>query len=353
MQGIIVVPNGDVWALDFGDDKVVHMLKGDPSRAKFYCKSTDGKPNKESPCKLSGPFHLAINQLDRTWISNAMGDTVTRFPASDPSKVECCQPVGKAARGWQSTTRAIAWITNTFGAGLTLETKLRILRLKLVGGALAAIDQIAIKELLAHPGLGSVSILRPDGSPWLGSPINCIWGACAVPIDGNEHAWVARFAPNGGIVQLCGARTETCPPRHEDWRCHLPTRRLQGRRQCRCWSRRQSILRAMSARSKICRILPRATGARGRPLDPLLRTGIRGVLRHGQACACAAHRSGAPALMAMSRRKLGSKGMMRRSRVGRRLLPLSALGRLGSASERSLSERFSKTRPTGTRWEYA
>src|SRR5262245_47037019 len=39
MQGIIVAPNGDVWALDFGDDKVVHLPKGDPSKAKFYCES--------------------------------------------------------------------------------------------------------------------------------------------------------------------------------------------------------------------------------------------------------------------------------------------------------------------------
>jgi hypothetical protein len=34
------------------------------------------------------PFHLAIDQQDRIWITNVVGDTVTRFPASDPSKVE-------------------------------------------------------------------------------------------------------------------------------------------------------------------------------------------------------------------------------------------------------------------------
>ncbi len=94
MQGIIVTPNGDVWALDFGDDKVVYMPKGDPTKAKFYCQSTDGKPNKDSPCKLNGPFHLAIDQQDRIWITNAIGDTVTRFPASDPSKVEVFPPGG-------------------------------------------------------------------------------------------------------------------------------------------------------------------------------------------------------------------------------------------------------------------
>jgi hypothetical protein len=212
MQGIIVAPNGDVWALDFGDDKVVHMSEGDPSKAKFYCESTDGKPNKDSPCKLSGPFHLAIDQQDRIWITNAIGDTVTRFPASNPSEVEVLPTGGHSGKGMAIDSQGNAWITNTLGTGMTLETKLRILELKLTGSALAAIDQVVLKDLLGHPGLGSVSILRPDGSPMPGSPVDGIWGAWAVSIDGNDHAWVAQFAPNGGIVQLCGARTETCPP---------------------------------------------------------------------------------------------------------------------------------------------
>ena len=42
MQGVIVTPSGDVWALDFGDDKVVYLPQGDPAKAKFYCQSTDG-----------------------------------------------------------------------------------------------------------------------------------------------------------------------------------------------------------------------------------------------------------------------------------------------------------------------
>ena len=99
MQGIIVTPNGDVWALDFGDDKVVYMPKGDPSKAKFYCQSTNGKPNKDSPCQLNGPFHIAIDQQDRIWITNALGDTVSRFPASDPSKIEEFPTGGSSGKG--------------------------------------------------------------------------------------------------------------------------------------------------------------------------------------------------------------------------------------------------------------
>ncbi len=212
MQGIIVTPNGDVWALDFGDDKVVHMPKGDPSKAKFYCQSTDGKPNKDSPCKLNGPFHLAIDQQERIWITSAIGHTITRFPASDPSKVEVFPTGGGSGKGMAIDSKGNAWITNTLGTGLTLETKLHIEALKLKGRTLSAIDEVVITDLLSHEGLGSVSILAPDGSPLPGSPVNGIWGAWAVSIDGNDHAWVAQFAPNGGIVQLCGARTETCPP---------------------------------------------------------------------------------------------------------------------------------------------
>ena len=86
MQGIIVTPDGDVWALDFGNDRVVYLPKGDPGKAKFYCEAPAGTPNKDGPCKLNGPFHLAIDQQDRIWITNAISDTVTRFPAGDPSR---------------------------------------------------------------------------------------------------------------------------------------------------------------------------------------------------------------------------------------------------------------------------
>ena len=36
MQGIIVTPSGDVWALDFTNDKVVYMPRGTRAKAKFY-----------------------------------------------------------------------------------------------------------------------------------------------------------------------------------------------------------------------------------------------------------------------------------------------------------------------------
>jgi hypothetical protein len=213
MQGIIVTPNGDVLALDFGDDKVVYMPKGDPSQAKFYCQSTDGQANKDSPCKLNGPFHLTIDQQDRIWITNAVGDTVTRILARDPSKIEVFPTGGGSGKGMAIDSKGNAWITNTAGAGLDLETEARLVYLKLTGATLSAIDRVVVGDLVSHPAMGSVSMLRPDGSPAPGSPFNpgSIWGAWAVSIDGNDHVWVSNFAPGGGLTELCGARTETCP----------------------------------------------------------------------------------------------------------------------------------------------
>jgi hypothetical protein len=213
VQGVIVAPNGDVWALDFGGDRVIYMPKGDPSKVKFYCESTDGKPNKESPCKLNGPFFLAIDQQNRIWITNVIGDTVTRFPASDPSKVEVLPTGGHSGKGMAIDSKGNAWIANTAGDGLSLWTKLHLLWLKL-DEKMDEADPIVLADLFSHPGLGSISMLRPDGTPGPGSPFNgggSTWGTWAIAIDGNDQVWASNFG-SPQITHLCGARTETCPP---------------------------------------------------------------------------------------------------------------------------------------------
>ena len=212
MQGIIVAPNGDIWTLDFEKDQVVHLPKGDASKVKFYCRSTDGKPNKDSPCKLSGPFHLAIDQQDRIWITNAIGDTVTRFPASDPSKVEVLQTGGHSGKGMAIDSQGNAWIANTLGTGLDVGTKLKLLELKLTG-RMSQLHRVIFDYLNGNSSLGNISMLRPDGTPAPGSPFHGggAWGSWGVAIDGNDQVWSSNFA-GASITHLCGARTETCPP---------------------------------------------------------------------------------------------------------------------------------------------
>jgi streptogramin lyase len=38
--------------------------------------------------QVKGPFHLAVDQQDRIWVTNSGSKTLTRFPASDPGKAE-------------------------------------------------------------------------------------------------------------------------------------------------------------------------------------------------------------------------------------------------------------------------
>jgi streptogramin lyase len=212
MQGIIVAPNRDVWAVDFEKDQVVHLPKGDASKVEFFCRSADGKPNKDSPCKLNAPFHLAIDQQDRIWITNAIGDTVTRFPASDPSKVEVLPTGGHSGKGMAIDSVGNAWITNTPGTGLDLGVKLKLLELKLTG-RMSQLHSVVFDYLNANPSLGSISMLRPDGTPAPGSPFHAggAWGSWSIVIDGNDQVWSSNFAGQS-ITHLCGVRTETCPP---------------------------------------------------------------------------------------------------------------------------------------------
>ena len=211
MQGIIVTPSGDVWALDFQNDDVVYLPKGDPNQVRFLCRSTDGGPNKGSPCKLNGPFHLAIDQQDRIWITNAVGETVTRFPASDPSKVEVFPTGGHSGKGMAIDSQGNAWIANTLGTGLDPRVKLRLLELKLTG-RMSEFHRVVFDYLNGNPTLGSISMLRPDGTPAPGSPFHGggSWGSWGVVIDGNDNVWSSNFM-GASITELCGARTETCP----------------------------------------------------------------------------------------------------------------------------------------------
>jgi hypothetical protein len=62
---------------------------------------------------------------------------------------------------------------------------------------------------------GSVSLLRPDGSEFPGSPFigGGLPGPWTATIDGDDNVWIPNFAAaQSPIVELCGVGTETCPP---------------------------------------------------------------------------------------------------------------------------------------------
>jgi hypothetical protein len=211
MQGAIVTPGGDVWVVGLGKDQLVFFPKGDPTQGKLLCEG-----DKEEPCKsLKGPFHLAIDQHDRIWVSNAFGDSVTRFPASDPTKAESFK-AGYSGSGLSVDSEGNVWITNRLGSsprGLMKFVEVGLVA-KTGGNADEALTYKMFEQTGGWEG-GSVTLLRPDGSEFPGSPFYgaSLPGPWATVIDGDDNVWVSNFAgASGQIAHLCGVRTENCPP---------------------------------------------------------------------------------------------------------------------------------------------
>jgi sugar lactone lactonase YvrE len=222
MQGIIVTPSGDVWALDNGNHQIVYLPGGDASKGRILGRTLEGKPV-DGTLQAKAPFHLAIDQQDRTWVTNSGSDTVTRFPANDPGKAQQFK-VGFAPRAIAIAidSQGNAWVANTVGHPGTAE-KLALIKVKLesklegLAGTMSKADEeakawINLFEVLSeHPG-GGVSLIRPDGTvlpPFDGD--KSLVGPWGVAIDGNDNVWIAN-SMGRSISQLCGVRTETCPP---------------------------------------------------------------------------------------------------------------------------------------------
>jgi hypothetical protein len=211
MQGIIVTPGGDVWALGLSKNQLLFFPGGDYTKGRIVCEGRDVEPCKS----LLGPFHLGIDQQNRIWVTNAMAGHVTRFPASDPTKVE------KFSTGWSGSGLGIdsqgnVWVTNRFGSSIYGELKMAevALTLKTGGNVDERVSRIMFKQRGGRDG-GSVTLLRPDGSEYPGSPFTGggLPGPWAATIDGNDNVWVSNFAgAHSPIVPLCGVRTENCPP---------------------------------------------------------------------------------------------------------------------------------------------
>jgi hypothetical protein len=214
MQGIIVAPNGDVWAVSIEKGLVVHLPGGDPSKGRLLCQNKTGNPE-DNPCKLAAPFHLAIDQKNQIWIANAAADWVTRFPAADPSKIETFK-VGSSPSGMAVDSRGNVWVTNRFGNSERGRAALgRMVADAKAGKDIATVMVHTMVEQKGGPDGGSVTVLRPDGSEQSFSPISGrgLPGPWAAAVDGNDHVWVSNFVNSAaGIVQLCGVRAETCPP---------------------------------------------------------------------------------------------------------------------------------------------
>jgi streptogramin lyase len=220
MQGILVAPNGDIWTVDNGNNQIVHLPGGDISKGRILGRTVDGKPV-DGTLQVKGPFGIAIDQQDRIWITNSGSNTVTRFAASDPGKAEKIE-VGFSPHAVAIDSRGNAWVGNLIGHPGTME-KLALVKQKLeskveaLEGSMSADDLAA--NMWAHlwdiiseyPG-GDISMIAPDGK--VHGPFNAdgaITAPWGIAIDGNDNVWVASSTSHS-VTQLCGVRTETCPP---------------------------------------------------------------------------------------------------------------------------------------------
>ncbi len=200
MQGILVAPNGDVWTVDNENNQIVHLPGGDVSKGRILGRTVDGKPV-NGTLQVKGPFGIAIDQQDRIWITNSASNTVTRFPASDPSKAEEIK-VGFNPHAIAIDSQGNAWVGNLVGHPGAME-KLALVKQKLEARAEALRGSMSADEradkvwvdlwniLTEYPG-GDVSMIRPDGTV-LG-PFNAagsITGPWGIAIDGNDNVWVA------------------------------------------------------------------------------------------------------------------------------------------------------------------
>lgn len=220
MQGILVAPNGDVWTVDNGNSQIVHIPGGDPSKGRILGRTVDGKAE-DGTLKVKSPFGIAIDQQDRIWITNSGSDTVTRFPANDPGKAEEIK-VGFSPHAIAIDSQGNAWVGNLVGhprakekldlARQAIEAKLEARKGTMSADDIAANMWINLWHIISeYPG-GDVSMISPDGT--VHGPFNAdgaITGPWGVAIDGNDNVWVAGSTSHS-ITQLCGVRTETCPP---------------------------------------------------------------------------------------------------------------------------------------------
>lgn len=213
MQGIIVAPNGDIWALDVANAQVVHLPKGDPAKAEFLFVNKTGEPLK-NPGHLIAPFHLAIDQQNRIWVANAAAPWVTRFSASDPTKVDTYK-TGYSSSGLAIDSKGNVWITNRLGNSLKGAEVLA--HMVLIEKEKGNPDPILSRACAANESGwfgGSVTVLKPDGSPASCSPIygNGLSTPWAAAVDGDDNVWVSNFTSSkAGIVELCGANPKAWP----------------------------------------------------------------------------------------------------------------------------------------------
>ncbi|HME71716.1 MAG TPA: hypothetical protein VKM54_17870 [Myxococcota bacterium] len=200
LMGIGVAENGDVWIADGPGNQLLYFPGG---------RIRDGRIVKVAG--LMSPFGVAIDAQNRVWVSNSASDTLLRFPANDPSKVESFR-CGLSVRGVALDSKGNLWVTSNMSQdfpkpeippGASIMEQFKLLAAHMM------------KVLLSNPKMttGVVNMIRPDGTQpapegfTANKLINVPWG---VSIDGNDDVWVGTTFSRS-VVLLAGDNTSGHP----------------------------------------------------------------------------------------------------------------------------------------------
>lgn len=197
LMGIGVSADGDVWVADGSGDQLLHFPGG---------RIKDGRIVKVKG--LKSPFDVVIDSQKRVWVSNSQSETVVRFSASDPDKVEMFR-AGIAVRALALDSKENVWVASNASLDFPIP--------KVPEGA-SIMEQFRIMAgaMMRSPNsTGVIHMIRPDGTQlepkgFTGNgAIDVPWG---LNIDGDDDVWIGNLGPhNNAVVLMAGVDSKGHP----------------------------------------------------------------------------------------------------------------------------------------------